>query len=1034
MGRPDVLPGTLFLSGVAAAQAVLRGAAVAFQLGEEDLRPLRLGRLFARDDLGLEHFPLELLRTAQGWDDAFSRTIGELERAGLVAADLTGDAHPAMRDLARVWRLLDEQAGRSWTAARALAQAAAVLSVKAWPFPGATLAAVTGHESAVHARFVRAIPGVVLTIREGRPYRVEHLERLRHLFGVDTSTMPSTLEPAGASPRERDLLAAYLFEPPESIATATRKWSAGPEKPATVALEEHSGIESELEAAADWVAERVLAGTPLEDIAILTPGNRDLADRAAERLQRLPWQGSPLPVYLADGSPAACSAAGTRIIAIVRALRAWLSADALASILPSLNAARGERTHLSRDEGIDVAYSMGTLGGSPAFPEGALLWAKQILLAEAQLAAEVERLNAVTDPQEVAGRARDREQSERKLELLGAARPTIEALCDLARLIVEAQPLPDLWPTMRTFLETHARLPASGTPLPPLIESALGPLLDDRLSTTLTGDDAMRAIEETLDQLTLPGGRFGEPAVYVGSVAGASGIPFRAVRVIGMCEGALPSVPREDPVLPQELLTALAARVPAAHLVRSPAERALAQLHDLDRLVRDTSDVISLSAPALDGERTQREPSAVFIEIAAAVGRPDLVPGKPRAAYPGLGSLRRNWFEPARRESASFRAATPLPAAAWQDRVATGAPGNRRVAVPSSWTAGPEVDLARLRALAAPDAPAGALDGLLGNRDLLPRLPGLDPERPISASSLGTLLTCPHKFLYEKILGWSPPATPPSSAAFDAMPYGTLFHQVAEDFFREHGAAFLTGGSTISRWHARADALATRAFDAVTTLYPLAGDGVRQAQQDRLLREFREFLRHEIDGAGELRLVAVERSFGYPTPVRLPAGRHALHVHGRIDRIDRRGRTTVVRDLKTGGSKPRQGKQQGPMHTIDVQLGLYGIVARMLADAWGLPNRIEAAYAYVSGRGEPERAFRDDFDALDAATTEWLRLAARLLAEAAFPRTPNPKDCDFCAFQPVCGADAYLRAAQVLAGQKGAAGEFRDLKAEGDSQ
>jgi RecB family exonuclease len=1031
MGRPDVLPGTLFLSGVAAAQAVLREAGLSFRLGEEDLRPVRLARMFAREDLGLKHFPVDLLRTAQGWDDAFAKTIGECERAGLSSVDLEADPHPALRDLGHVWALLDQEADASWTAARALGEASAVVSDKTWPFAGATLAAVTGHESAVHARFVRAIPSVKVALREARPYRAEHLERLRLLFGIDVATPPTA--PAPSSARERDLLAAYLFEPPEATASASRKWSSGPDDPSTVALEEHAGIESEIEAAADWVAQRVLAGTPLEDIAVLTPGNRDLADRASERLQRLPWKDGLLPVFLAEGRPAATSAAGARIMAIVRALRAWLSAEALAGVLPSLNAPSENRKHLSRDEAIDVVYSLGTLGGSPASPAGALTWKDRLAAADERLAARVARAGRITDPEELAREERDHGRTKTLLTNLRAARPAIEALCDVAPLIVNARPLTELWPPLRAFLETHVRMTA-GPPLPVVIESALGPLLDDHLSATLAGDDAAHAIEEALDQLTLSDGRFGEPAVYVGSLASAAGVPFRAVRVIGMCEGALPSVPREDPVLPLALLADLAARVPAARLVSTPSERALAQLHDLDRLVRDTSDSIALSAPALDAERTQHEPSAVFIEVAAAVGRPDIATGKQPTGYPKLAFLQRTWFEPARCAAAVFRTETPLTAAAWQDRVTAIALAAPRVAVPASWTGQPELDLARISALMSATATPGAMDGLLGNRVLLPRLPGLGPERAISASSVGSLLNCPHHFLYENVLGWRSPSSPPSAAAIDPMPYGTLFHQVAEDFFREHGDQFLANASTLGNWLARADAIVERAFDELASAYPLSAESVRQGQRDRLRTEFHEFLRHEIEDAGRVTFAAVERAFGYPTPVRLTAGRLALHVHGHIDRIDRRGSTTIVRDLKTGKAKPRQGDLSGPTHTVDVQLGLYGIVTKALAAQWGLPDQVEAAYRHVSGRGEPERAFRDDFDALEEATSEWLRIAACLLADAQFPRTTEANDCRYCPFQPVCGTNAQVRASLVLEGATGVLGEFRDLKAPGDDE
>ena len=1025
LGRADALPGTLFLSAIAAAQAVLRGAGVRFQLGEDRLRPSRVARLFTGARAQLEHFPIGLLRTAQGWDEAFARTIGELERAGLSASDLAGDAHAALRDIGQVWRLLDEEAGEGWTVARTLAEAAMVLSPGTWPFPGATLAAVDGHESVVHARFVRAIPGVVLALHEARPYRAGHLARLRELLAIE---IPTPVSRAPTSDGERELLVAYLFEPPESIGSTNRGWSAGPAEPAMVILEEHAGIESELEGAADWVAQRVLAGTPLEDIAVLTPGNSHLAGSVAERLQRLPWQGGSLPVYLPEGRPAASCAAGARIVAILRALRAWLPADSLASVLPFLSARLGDAMHLSREEAIELVYSLGTLGGSPASPDGALSWKGRLLAAEQRILAELANTGAIDTREDTSRATRNLARLQSHLARLRAVRPAVDALCEVARLVVQRAPLTAIWPALRAFLDAHARLPESGAPMPALLASALGPLLDDPMSAAISGDDAMRAIEEVLGRLSLPDGRFGEPAVYVGSLSGAAGVPFRAVRVVGLCEGAFPSVPREDPVLPQELLARLVARVPAAAMIRTPTERSLAQLHGLDRIVRDTSDAIALSAPSLDANRTQREPSAVFIEVAAAVGRPDVATGKQRRGVSNLGSLQRDWFQPARRAAATFRTETPLTEAAWEDRVAGAAPNSRSVAVPAAWSDRTEIDLVRIRALAAEDASPGACDGLLVSRALLPRLPGLGPELAISASSLGTLLSCPHRFLLQKVLGWDEPAAAPSPAAIDPRQYGSLFHRVAEEFFREHGEAFLNSGSTLSRWDARAAAIADRAFDELVESYPIAGDSARQAQRDGLRREFREFLRREIESAGKVRFADVERSFGYPTPLRIPVGRQALHVHGYIDRIDRRGRTTVVRDLKTGRSKPRRDAQQGPTHTIDVQIGLYGIVTRLLASAWGLTDRIEVAYTFVSGRGESERAFREDFEVLEEAATGWLRLAARLLSEASFPRTTDPEDCRFCPFEPVCGPKKHGRAVGVLDGATGALGDFRSLK------
>jgi hypothetical protein len=143
------------------------------------------------------------------------------------------------------------------------------------------------------------------------------------------------------------------------------------------------------------------------------------------------------------------------------------------------------------------------------------------------------------------------------------------------------------------------------------------------------------------------------------------------------------------------------------------------------------------------------------------------------------------------------------------------------------------------------------------------------------------------------------------------------------------------------------------------------------------------------------------------------------------------GDATLVRDLKSGRSHPRQGAERGPTPLRDVQLGLYQLAAKKLAPRWKTPGRVIAAYVYASGRGEAEeRAFRDDPAALEEATSDWLALAARLLAERAFAPTPDEGDCGYCPFQPVCGAGSARRAAEGLeeAEDGGALARFRALK------
>jgi hypothetical protein len=271
-GHLDKLPGTRFLSPQVAAAAVLRNTDVEFESGEETLRTTRLSALF-RSDLPLGHFPINLLRSAPGWDDAFARTISDLEGAGLRPEDIeVAGPLPQMQDVLTVWRVLDKAAKQSWTAQRIYFEAALVLEQHAetWPFHGPVLAfAVGGDFTAAEARFLRAIPQATIALLAARPVRKRYVERMEKLIGAEAAAALESAKAPRAAGCERDLLASYLFEPPVILAAPERPRSKGPD--GTVDLEEHSGIDAELEASADWVARQVANGIPLEEIAVLVP-------------------------------------------------------------------------------------------------------------------------------------------------------------------------------------------------------------------------------------------------------------------------------------------------------------------------------------------------------------------------------------------------------------------------------------------------------------------------------------------------------------------------------------------------------------------------------------------------------------------------------------------------------------------------------------------------------------------------------------------------------------------------------------------
>jgi hypothetical protein len=374
-GRGEVLGGTRLVGPGTLARAVLDDAACDFTSGEGALRPARLLALL-EEDLPLEYFPRELLRSTPGWPEAFAGAIADLEGAGLDPERVPAST-PQWRDLGLLWKRLDAAAGRSWTSSRVYREAAVLLEAGARPSTGPVLAAVTGRESAMLARFLGALPEVSLGLVVVRPLRARHLDRLARLFGDGAREAFETAPLPAATATERDILARHLFSPPEHLADPGRPRSAGPD--GTVSLEEHAGIESEIEAAAEWVAREVLERrTPLENVAVLVPTHDPLAVLVASRIERLPWREGPFPVHVAGGIPLAASAGGARALSLVRALRSFLPAEGLAEVLPSLRAKVGDRGHVSTGEATGVAWGVGTVGGNQARKEGALEWPARV--------------------------------------------------------------------------------------------------------------------------------------------------------------------------------------------------------------------------------------------------------------------------------------------------------------------------------------------------------------------------------------------------------------------------------------------------------------------------------------------------------------------------------------------------------------------------------------------------------------------------------------------------------------------------------
>jgi RecB family exonuclease len=1062
-GRPDCLAGVRFLRPVELARELLVRAGTLRVLGWEDVRRLRILQLFESMALAdeLRYFSAAQLRSGQGYVDAFARTIADLEASGLdaplalaVAQRLeTRDRFAAdrMYDVAAVWQAADAGAAPRATTPQVLAAASALLTDRpalAAAF-GPAFALLTASPSTTLLRFLRALPECRSVLQDARPLRTG-TQRWRPLVGLHGAArpapppspaapqqlaMPFVDAPAPAAPRraeaagsELSLVQRYLFETPEHLTQPDRARSAGAD--GSVDLEEHPSIEDEVEAAAVWVTEQVTAGVPLEAIALIVPEVDPYAPLLADRLARLPngSGGATIHAHVAGGLSLAASPAGMRLLTLFTALGRGLEAEATIRVLPALR--RGPqgstqgRERLSPSRAAEIVYSAGIVGGSPGDRAGLTEWEPRLrrrrdalrrLVAEAT--AERPAAGLGTDEPDKQLDPRARADAERWLRDVEPMLPAISALQALGEVVLAPASLRAIWGETRRFIERWLRVPADPPNLLARLDQALQPVLADAVSDAIRGAPALHFLTTVLHRERVATARFGEPCVFIGTSSHAAGLPFTAVRVLGLAEGALPHTPHDDPIVPDNLRAHIeeAARAqqrqPDIVLPRL-ADRVLDDIHDVFRVVSSAGRCLAFSAPRQWVDRSDREVSGIMLEVATALGRPAPqgaddgdVPtaARLRAAYLARGRAAR--LETARTTPLSRRALLTVPPDASHAGM---------VRVPAGWTqpAILAVDRVWTLATALDSGPLSEVDGVVTGAWPCAQPPGLVPERPISATALTTLLACPHRFLLERILYLTQPEQRPSTDVIPPIIYGSLFHAAAERLFREAGGAICRRQGRLDEWTARAREIAGEEFDALRFEYPMRGaDGIAR-ERERLRRQIEQLVAYEWHMPPR-EFLASELPFGVPEPVRLELDDGPLYVRGAIDRIDRASPAALsVRDLKTG--RVRDFGEDPINAGRDLQIGLY--VMAVEATRYGGAPVGTAAYVHPSAAQEPDRVFDGaNLESLRRQTREWLGVARRLLSTGAFPRTPNADDCTYCPFVPACGEGAQLHSAAKLA-------------------
>ena len=496
--------------------------------------------------------------------------------------------------------------------------------------------------------------------------------------------------------------------------------------------------------------------------------------------------------------------------------------------------------------------------------------------------------------------------------------------------------------------------------------------------------------------------------VFVSSFAGAAGMDFDAVWMVGMIEGAVPPAARRDPLLTEP--DWLAAGGPDRLQARMAEERYefLAAMASAYR--RTLSYPIAHAA-------SQREayPSRWLLEQATQLE------GAPVRSGGLAGLSARDWL--------TIDASAPQ-ALAKADDMALADDHDYRLQRLLEWR-GAQRDLPS-HPFAQRGSLAGAVrlaylrsarqltefDGNLSALAVADRFSIGSDGSPISPTALETWATCPYRYFLGHILRLRALETPEEIVTISALDRGSMIHEILETFISERvatGSLPAAGQPWTSDDRERLMRIAAANF-AAAEAQGLTG---KRLLWDMVKAEIISDLETFLEADAQLRMtrgttdVSVEARFGFGgDSIEVIDQETGISFRGAIDRIDLSadGRTVLVVDYKTGSATPFEGLDDDPIDQgRHLQLGVYSLAAR---EMFPQATDVAAAYWFSTNRGNFRFAPADHFNITDESVAARFREGVGGIVaginSGAFPANPGPParygpaNCQYCDFNSLC--------------------------------
>jgi RecB family exonuclease len=745
-----------------------------------------------------------------------------------------------------------------------------------------------------------------------------------------------------------------------------------PPRPRPVQVLSGADAGGEVTAALGALLERAAAGVPLHRMAVLYPGAEPYAAVLADRLDAagLPWNGAPRRTLAETMS-------GAVLLGLLGLADGRLRRDAVVDWLSSAPIVADEASDALVPAAVVPAARWDVLSQRAGVVGGLDEWERRLAHLARTARAQADRL--ADDP--------DAERAVRHLRF-GA-----EEAAALARFVGELAGRldpggPAGWAGFVGWVERLLDRylgPARRADGWPPAERAARTEVVERLRTLALLDELgpggvpcdPRALHRALARELAgpaPADRSFGDGLFVGPLAGAVGLPFDAVAVVGAVDGVLPPRWRDDPLLPE------AARDGAAGL-RSGRERARERAHAFFAVTSGAPHVVA-SWPRTDRDGRPTSPSRLL-------GLPATEARDPRhgaAATPvSLLDLRVGELTRAHRARRLDRHPHVVDDGMLRQALAIRRARRRGRFDRFEGRVGP----------ASVESPAGG------------------PE--LSPTSLEVYAACPRRYLFEKVLAIEALERPEEILELSAIHRGSLVHEVLERFVRDSPPPSRPdepwGPDAPERMGALLDAVGAEYEQLGLTGRPLLWRLARR----RILRDLEEFLRADVALRRAHGVVpapdGLELGFGlwgddgpavsFPLPDGQP-----VRFRGRIDRVDRSpdGERVVVIDYKTGSRRGNERIRERLERGTKLQLPVYGLAARQRYQA----REVVALYWFV---GRRERFHREELH-LDDGALEAFGRSVRILVEGissgSFPARPGRPDqssfehCAFCAYDTAC--------------------------------